>query len=175
MAKKIILPEEGFAYGLPYKDREDIKDLIYNTYGNRAEELLRKEYENFITQKSQVFRRPPKVVPRFISPKVEEMKKKEEEKRANEGLDVVVEKEGGDEDGYEEVKEEKPLYKLKMFQSVGSKIAEEVKKFKTYNTYKLKRPSPIIKEGEDPTGLDQIIKKVEGEIKEQEKIQEPAH
>ena len=36
----------------------------------------------------------------------------------------------------EEKKEpEKPLYKLKMFQNVGSKVAEGLKKFKTYKPH----------------------------------------
>ena len=76
--------------------------------------------------------------------------------KENERLDIVNEKEGGEE---EEVKEEKPLYKLKMFQSVGSKIAEDIKKFKTYKPYKVKI---VKKEVTDETGIDNIIKKVEG-------------
>lgn len=165
--RKIILPEEDFAYGLPYKQTDTVKDLITNTYGNRAEEIIRKEYENFITEKSQVFRKPPKVIPRFISPKVEEMRLKEEEKKANEGLGEekpVVVPEGGEEEDEEKV-EEKPLYKLKMFQSVGSRVAEGIKKFKTYKPFKIKKPK------EDETGIDKIINKVQGEIREQEKIQ----
>ena len=66
--KNIVLPDEDFAYGLPYPPRENIADLIYNTYGNRAEDQIKKEYEEFIAEKSKVYRRP-KVVPRFISPK----------------------------------------------------------------------------------------------------------
>ena len=42
--KKIILPDDEFAYGLPNPPHEDIADLIYNTYGNRAEEQIKKEY-----------------------------------------------------------------------------------------------------------------------------------
>ena len=87
--KNIILPDEEFAYGLPNPPHEDIADIIYNTYGNRAEEQIKKEYEAFIAEKSKVYRRP-KVVPRFINPKVEEMKKKEEERKAN-SLDAPIE------------------------------------------------------------------------------------
>ena len=55
-------------------------------------------------------------------------------------------------------KDEKPLYKLKMFQDVGSKVAEEIKLFKTYHPYKKK------KKNED--GVDYLINKVEGEIQQ---------
>jgi hypothetical protein len=79
--KNLVLPEEDFAYGLANPPHEDIADLIYNTYGNRAEEMIKKDYEDFIAEKSKIFRRP-KVVPRFISPKVEEMKKKRRGKKS---------------------------------------------------------------------------------------------
>ena len=119
--KKINLPNTEHVYGLASPKHEDIADLIYNTYGNKAEEDLKKSYDTFIAEKSKVYHRP-KVVPRFISPKVEEMKKKEEERKAND-LDAIFE---------EEKKEpEKPLYKLKMFMNVGSKVTEGLKKFKT--------------------------------------------
>ena len=72
---KIELPPEDFAYGLPSPKHENFADVIYNTYGNRAEEIRRNDYEAFIAEKSKIYRRP-KVIPRFISPKVEEMKKK---------------------------------------------------------------------------------------------------
>ena len=132
LQKNIELTPEDFAYGLPSPPHEDIADIIYNTYGNRAEDTIKKEYEAFIAEKSKIYRRP-KVVPRFISPKVEEMKKKEEERKAN-LLHAPIE-----EENLEENKEpEKPLYKLKMFLNVGSKVAEGIKKFKTYKPYKIK-------------------------------------
>ena len=55
-------------------------------------------------------------------------------------------------------KNDKPLYKLKMFQDVGSKVAEEIKLFKTYHPYKKK------KKNED--GVDYLINKVQGEIQQ---------
>ena len=71
----IVLPDEDFVYGKPNPPHEDIADIIYNTYGNKAEETIKQEYENYIAQKSKIHRRP-KVIPRYINPKVEEMKKK---------------------------------------------------------------------------------------------------
>ena len=56
------------------------------------------------------------------------------------------------------LKNDKPLYKLKMFQDVGSKVAEEVKLFKTYHPYKKK------KKVDD--GVDYLINKVQGEIEQ---------
>ena len=98
--------------------------MIYNIYGNKAEETLNKNYEEFITEKSRR-KKMPKVSPRYISPKVEEMKKKEEERKANllsdNNYNINLYK-----------KEEKPLYKLKMFQDVGSKVAENIRKFRTF-------------------------------------------
>lgn len=161
--KNIVLPDEDFAYGLPYPPRENIADLIYNTYGNRAEDQIKKEYEEFIAEKSKVYRRP-KVVPRFISPKVEEMKKKEEERKAN-SLDAPIEEENTEEENKEP---EKPLYKLKMFQNVGSKVAEGIKKFKTYKPFRLK--TDVEKEN---NRMNQIINDVQEDVKQKEAIEQP--
>ena len=65
-----IQPNKDRIYGLASPKHEDIADIINNTYGNKAEEELKKNYEAFIAKKSKVYHRP-KVVPRFINPKVE--------------------------------------------------------------------------------------------------------
>ena len=161
--KNLVLPEEDFAYGLANPPHEDIADLIYNTYGNRAEEMIKKDYEDFIAEKSKIFRRP-KVVPRFISPKVEEMKKKEEERKAN-MLDGPIEEENFDEQNKEP---EKPLYKLKMFQNVGSKVTEGIKKFKTYKPFKIKHNIE-----EENNGINKIINDVQEDVKQREQVEQP--
>ena len=175
-AKKIKLPEENFVYGFSNPDDANFKDLINYTYGNRAEELLKKDYEQFIKEKTKVCSKPPKVIPRFISPKVEEMRKKEEERKANdlnyvpeedEKKDEKNDEKNEDEEESSEKKDEKPLYKLKMFQNVGSKVAEGIKKFKTFKQYKIKKPE------NENNGLDNIINKVQDEIKQQEQIEQP--
>ena len=56
----------------------------------------------------------------------------------------------------------KLFIKLKMFQSVGSKIAESIKQFKTYHPYKKKEK----KLSND--GIDNLINKVQEEIKQKE-------
>ena len=123
---------------------------------------MKKEYEAFIAEKSKIHRRP-KVVPRFISPKVEEMKKKEEERKAN-SLDAPIE------EVEEENKEpEKPLYKLKMFLNVGSKVAEGIKKFKTYKPYKIKPPTE-----EENNGINKIINDVQEDVKQREQVEQPS-
>ncbi len=160
--KNIILPEEDFAYGLRYPPHEDIADLIYNTYGNRAEDQIRNEYEAFMAEKSKVYRRP-KVVPRFISPKVEEMKKKEEERKAN-SLDAPIDEVKEEEENKEP---EKPLYKLKMFLNVGSKVAEGIKKFKTYKPLKIKTD---VEDEKDK--IDKIINDVKEDVKQKEEIEQ---
>ena len=160
----IVLPDEDFVYGMPNPPHEDIADLIYNTYGNKAEESIKQEYENYIAQKSKVYRRP-KVIPRFINPKVEEMKKKEEERKAN-SLDAPIE-----EEKEEENKEpEKPLYKLKMFLNVGSKVAEGIKKFKTYKPYKIKEHHE-----EESDAINKIISDVQEDVKQKEQIEQPSN
>ena len=153
--KKIYLPPEDFAYGLPNRPPTPFKDVIYNAYGNRAEDVIRNEYDCYIRERSVKNMRPPKVVPRYINPKVEELKKREMDRKAGslnyEPMD----------DPYAQTqtkKNDKPLYKLKMFQDVGSKVAEEVKLFKTYHPYKKK------KKNED--GVDYLINKVQGEIQQ---------
>ena len=100
--------------------------------------------------------RPPKVVPRYINPKVEELRRKEMEKRAG-SLDYDPMTSPYDE-MQQTKKDDKPLYKLKMFQDVGSKVAEDIKQFKTYHPYKKK------KKNED--GVDYLINKVQGEIQQ---------
>ena len=37
--RKIYLPPEDFAYGLPNRPPTPFKDVIYNAYGNRAEDV----------------------------------------------------------------------------------------------------------------------------------------
>lgn len=152
--KKIILPPENFVYGMPNRPPTPIKEVINNDYGNRAEAIIRNEYRRFIKQKSHANLRPPKVVPRYINPLVEELKKREEERKKN-SLDEPY-----DEELFGK-KDDKPLYKLKMFQSVGSKIAESIKQFKTYHPYKKK-------EKVKDDGIDNLINKVQEEIKQKE-------
>ena len=161
----IVLPDEDFVYGMPNPPHEDIADLIYNTYGNKAEEEIKQEYENYIAQKSKVYRRP-KVIPRFINPKVEEMKKKEEERKAN-SLDAPIEEENLEE---EKKEPEKPLYKLKMFLNVGSKVAEGIKKFKTYKPYKIKEHHE-----EESDAINKIISDVQEDVKQKEQIEQPSN
>jgi len=53
--------------------------------------------------------------------------------------------------------EEKPLYKMKMFNNVGSKVVEGIKKFKT---------SQISPSYGSESNLDNLISKVENELNE---------
>ena len=151
--KKIYLPPEDFAYGLPNRPPTPFKDVIYNAYGNRAEDVIRNEYDCYIRERSVKNMRPPKVVPRYINPKVEELKKREMDRKAG-----SLNYEPIDDPYAQTKKNDKPLYKLKMFQDVGSKVAEEIKLFKTYHPYKKK------KKNED--GVDYLINKVQGEIQQ---------
>ena len=146
--KKIYLPPEDFAYGLPKRPPTPFKDVIYNAYGNRAEDIIRNEYDNYIRERSIKDNRPPEVITRYINPKAEEYKMRELEKK---GLTT----------GFQDKEKEKPLYKLRMFQDVGSKVAEEVKLFKTYHPYRKKQKVD--------DGVDYLINKVQGEIEQNDK------
>ena len=79
--KKIYLPPEDFAYGLPNRPPTPFKDVIYNAYGNRAEDIIRNEYDNYIRERSIKDNRPPEVITRYINPKAEEYKMRELEKK----------------------------------------------------------------------------------------------
>ena len=92
------------------------------------------------------------------------MRKKEEERKAN-SLDAPF----GEENLEEENKEpEKPLYKLKMFLNVGSKVAEGIKKFKTYKPFKVKKSVE-----EENDGINKVIKDVQEEVKQKEQVEQP--
>ena len=157
--RKIYLPPEDFAYGLPNRPPTPFKDVIYNAYGNRAEDIIRNEYDNYIKERSVKDNRPPEVITRYINPKAEEYKKRDLERKTGGNLTGYNNFENND-NPYEN-KNEKPLYKLKMFQDVGSKVAEEVKLFKTYHPYKKKHKID--------DGIDHLINKVQGEIEQNNK------
>ena len=151
--RKIYLPPEDFAYGLPNRPPTPFKDVIYNAFGNRAEDIIRNEYGNYIRERSVKNSRPPEVITRYINPKAEEYKMRDLERKTG-GLTAYNE--------IEKQENEKPLYKLKMFQDVGSKVAEEVKLFKTYHPYKKKKKID--------DGVDYLINKVQGEIDQNNKL-----
>ena len=157
--RKIYLPPEEFAYGLPNRPPTPFKDVIYNAYGNRAEDVIRNEYDNYIKERSIKNSKPPEVITRYKNPKAEEYKLRDLERKTG-GLTGY--------DGFDKKENEKPLYKLKMFQDVGSKVAEEVKLFKTYHPYYKKK-----KKVDD--GVDYLINKVQGEIEQnnKQKLDEP--
>ena len=157
--KKLLYASKSFVYGLPTPKQEGIADLIYNAYGNKAEEILKKNYEVFIKKKSK-YHKIGNVIPRFISPKVEEMKKKEEEKKAN-LLDNSLE--------FLDKKDNKPLYKLKMFQDVGSKVAEGIRNFKTFKPIVSRKNIKIQEFNENDN--NKIINKVQKNLFQKENIE----
>ena len=99
-----------------------------------------------------------KVIPRFISPKVEEMKKKEEERKAN-LLDNPLE--------YFDKKDGKPLYKLKQFRNIGSKVAQDIRQFRTFKPIMSKKNNKS--QEFNNNDINKIINKVKSEVEEKEK------
>ena len=128
--RSLGLPPENFIYGMKNRPHTPIKDIINNVYGNKAEVDIRRSYERFLQERNVVQKLVAKVTPYYLKMKA---KKK--------GHDVI---------------KEKPMYKLKMFQDVGSKVTEGIKAFKTYKPFKT--------EG----NANDIVKKVQEEIKEKE-------
>ena len=150
--REIKLPPDDFAYGIQNRPSTPIKQVVNNDFGNKAEFLIKKEYNKFIKEKSKICKGPPKIICRYINPKVFEMRQKEEEERKEK------ERETNFDDSFNEnVEKEPPLWKMKMFRDVGSKVAEDVKKFKTYKPWK-----------KDEFGLDKMIKNVQEEIMQNE-------
>ena len=139
-SRPIMLPEEGFAYGIANKPGTPMKNVMYNYYGNLAEEQIRKSYEDYFTEKSKVKKLVIKKTPHFK--KMQELRKSMAK-------------------GHE-VQEQKPLYKLKMFQDVPSKVKYQINQFKTSK----KKNNLIKKEGE--TDAANIAQQVQEEIKTQE-------
>ena len=150
--REIKLPPDDFAYGIQNRPSTPIKLVVNNDFGNKAEFLIKKEYNKFIKERSKILKGPPKIICRYINPKVFELREKEEEERKEK------EREKNLVDPLDEnVEKEPPLWKMRMFRDVGSKVAEDVKKFKTYKPWK-----------KDEFGLDKMIKNVQEEIKKNE-------
>ena len=126
--RNIYLPPEGFTYGKANRPITPIKDVINNNYGNRAEILIRNEYKNFLKNKSFSCSNMRRV---FLANK----------KRLEEKKNEIIKKDN------EFIK--KPLYKLKMFMDVGSKVTESLKMFKSYRPLRKTLLKSINKQKED--------------------------
>ena len=150
--REIKLPPDDFAYGIQNRPSTPIKLVVNNAFGNKAEFLIKKEYNKFIKERSKILKGPPKIICRYINPKVFELREKEEEERKEKEKEKNIV-----EPLDENVEKEPPLWKMRMFRDVGSKVAEDVKKFKTYKPWK-----------KDEFGLDKMIKNVQEEIKQNE-------
>ena len=89
------------------------------------------------------------------------MKKIEEQKNKNEPNDKS--------NGSISAKNKTELYKLKMFLDVKSKVAESIKKFKSYRPMKKKiKASDKINKINNLSSIDNMINKLEDEAKQKE-------
>ncbi len=118
--RNIYLPHVDFVYGKPNRPPTPIKDVINNNYGNRAEIQIRNEYSNFLKMKSFSNSSMKNILIR--NKKLLEEKKNQKIKKDNEKKEENL----------------KPLYKLKMFMDVGSKVTESLKMFKSYRPFRKK-------------------------------------
>jgi hypothetical protein len=127
-AKKLILPRQDFAYGLANKPSTPIKNVINFSYGNEAAQGMKRSYSQILFESSQKEKLIPKLTKHFE--KCIELKKI----KRNESLNM------------------KPLFKIKKYLNVTSKVKQNLKVFKTFNTNK----------HEDQ--IDKLICRVEKEI-----------
>lgn len=104
--KYVDLPAQSFSYGLANKPSTPIKNVINGIYANKAEEKLRKNYQEFFEDKGKVKKLVVKQTPHF-------RKLMERRRLLSTG-------------------DESKVYKMKMFSGVKSKVAESVQQFKTY-------------------------------------------
>jgi hypothetical protein len=64
-------------------------------------------------------------------------------------------------------KEEKPLFKMRMFSDIGSKVVEGIKNFKTFDEKNIKNIGSSADPNEEAQ-IDNMIEKIENELKELE-------
>ena len=165
--RRIYLPKEGFTYGKPNRPPTPIKDIINNNYGNLAEITIRNEYRNFLRKmRSQSNVNINRKLAQMRKMLEEKRKKNLEERKIRKG--DLVEKPGNN-----TVKSDKPLYKLKMFMNVPSKVTEGLKMFKSYRPPKRKiiiERNKNIKEMKDisDNNIENMIYKVQEEMKQKE-------
>lgn len=68
-----------------------------------------------------------------------------------------------------EKKDEKPLFKMRMFSDVGSRVVDGIKNFKTYdnkNNKKIINENCNENEQDNDAQIDNMIEKIENELKE---------
>ena len=167
--RKIFLPHEGITYGKPNRPPTPIKDIINNNYGTLAEMNIRNEYKNFIKKvRSQS---------NFnVRARFEKTKKMLEEKRKKLFEERKSRIEIGNKYNSISAKIEKAPYKLKMFMDVKSKVAENLKMFKSYRPYQKKikiarNINDALKDSAN-TNIDDMINKVQDDIKQQQQKEE---
>lgn len=132
----VILPPEDFAYGIHNRAPTPVKEIINFDYGNNAEKIIINDYKTYLVNQKKHSQSVPKITKHYKK----FIKSKEEEKK-------VI---------------EKPLYKMKMFQNIGSKVTEQVKQFKSHN-YHTNASNSL---ASNKSTIDIIIDKVQKEIKE---------
>ena len=73
----------------------------------------------------------------------------------------------------EKIENEKPLYKLKRFLNIGSKVTEGIKKFRTYKPLMHINIHSVSKSQEKETSnINKIIDDIQKDVQEKEKIEQ---
>ena len=134
--RKIYLPENDFSYGVKNRAPTPIKEVINNEYGNKAEEVIKQEYKTFMKENTIMAHYAPRTTPHFM--KLLQARK------------------------YNLYAEEKPLYKMRMFKNVPSKVSEGIRQFKTFYP-------------KGNGGIDKMIDKVQEELKVAEQAEAAKH
>jgi len=125
-----------FTYGVKVRPSTPIKNVINYFYSKKAEDEMKRSYSQLLLQREHPVKFSPRMTKNFIE-KLEE--KKEKIKQKNE--------------------KNSKIFKIKKFLKVESKLKENLKNFKTY------LPCINDKKGKGQDNIDNLINKVEEEIK----------
>lgn len=154
-AKKIFLPPEEFVYGKRNRTPTPVKNVIYYEYARQGEDTIKKTYDRFMQTSQTKIKLQPIITKKF------------EEKMKKSLYDRYV------------VPVEKPMYKMKIFQGVESKVKQKLINNRQKlsdrltnsminnndyegNNYKSKNH---INQPQEKDNIDFLIEKVEDDIK----------
>lgn len=138
--RKIYLPAENFIYGQRNRTPTPIKQIVNYDYARKAENEILNEYDDFMRNKTKLVKYEPKTTNHHDKMMLSRK---------------TIQK-----------KEEKPLYKMRMFSDVGSKVVVGIKNFKTFDDKNLNSKTEGNNNNTEDAQIDNMIEKIENELKE---------
>ena len=147
-AKKIFLPTDDFVYGKRNRTPTPVKNVIYYEYARQGEDTLKKTYNRFMQTSQNKLKLQPIITKNF------------EEKIRKSQYDRYV------------TPTEKPLYKMKIFNGVESKVKQKLANNKqklqerfanTTSKNDYENNNQNLNEGNDEN-IDKLIETVQNDI-----------